>query len=118
MKSVDKLKKKIYVMFRYLDRLLLIPVPKRERKVTDPEKWNASFQQLLKATSSVIGEVIQLGQWTGSAEGIMFRKSCKAIVLESCGSHIKEESRLVKMWACGLLVARKVLYNKSVYQKQ
>ena len=96
-----------YTFLRLIDRLLLIPVLPREGRVKDPEQWNSSFQKLLGVASSVLGKIIELGQWIHSQDGIEFRKSCKAIVVEACGD-TNEGSRMVKMWSCGLLVARKV----------
>lgn len=96
-----------YILLRLIDRLLLIPVLPREGRVKDPEQWNSSFQKLLGVVSSVLGKIIELGQWIRSTDGIEFRKSCKSIVMEACGG-ANEGSRMVKMWSCGLLVARKV----------
>lgn len=94
-----------------LARVILIPFEQVPRQSTDEQEtvWQCIFDKLLIKTSSAVGEVIQFGHWLTNSGREMYNE-CLAIVLRGLGKQWKG-SRMVKMWACGLLAARKVLYS-------
>ena len=90
-----------------LDRVLLIPVQGRNTRSVD-ECWDYNFSKLLPGVSSVIGQIIYIGQWISTPDGTNFRKECGEIVRAAFGEK-GDGSRMSKMWSAGLLVARKVI---------
>jgi len=93
---------------RLLARVLLVPFNKhaRESGTFSNLVWDEVFHNLLKKVSSVVGEVIRIGQWALSKDGKKFYQECLEIV--SAGLGDDSGTRFAKMWACGLLAARKV----------
>lgn len=58
--------------------------------------------------SSVIGEVVKIGQSISTDEGMKFRRDCKHEVVAAFDGKVEDDSRLVKMWTSALYVVRKV----------
>ena len=101
----------IYKYTSFLDRLLIIPVPPRSKimnKVANAENWSQNFYKILDEVSSMIGNVIKIGQWINTPEGLAFMRECSTIITDTCGAST-QASRMTKMLSCGLLVARKVI---------
>lgn len=94
-----------------LARIIFIPFKHVTRNTTEEQEtvWQCVFDKLLLEVSSVIGEVIKFGSWLNN-EGRDMYNECLGIVLRGFGEEGKG-TRLAKMWACGLLAARKVTRN-------
>ena len=92
-----------------MSRIIFIPFDNGQRLISDEEAslWQQMFDCLLKKVSSVVGKVIALGQWVLTQEGRDFYNECLGIVLKGFGEDGRG-TRFSKMWACGLLAARKV----------
>ena len=79
-------------------------------KKTPVEKviWNTMFESMLQKTSSVIGEIVKIGQFLHTADGKKFLSSCTEIAgtaLAGC------QERITMMWAAALFCTRKVTYS-------
>jgi hypothetical protein len=74
------------------------------------ESWDYNFSKFtpVPGVSSVIGQIIYIGQWISTQDGTNFRKECGEIVRAAFGEK-GDGSRMSKMWSAGLLVARKVI---------
>ena len=74
--------------------------------------WQRIFDSLLFKVSSVVGKVIAVEKWLLSQKGREFYNECLSMVIRGFGEEGRG-TRFAKMWACGLLAARKVNLNSS-----
>ncbi|KAK3707808.1 hypothetical protein QZH41_011973 [Actinostola sp. cb2023] len=88
---------------RLMERVLLIRVGPRDG-IDPSSKWNERFNILLEKVSSVVGEIVKIGQDAHSMSGRDFFSECAEIVKESLSSG---HDRQIKMWACALFCFRK-----------
>lgn len=95
--------------FRLISRIIFIPFESVKRSISDEEAsiWQQMFDCLINKVSSVVGKIIALGEWVLTQEGRDFYNECVGIVLKGFGEEGRG-TRFSKMWACGLLAARKV----------
>ena len=98
-----------YIIFRLLSRIIFIPFDNAQRSISYEEAslWQQMFDCLIEKVSSVVGKVIALGEWVLTQEGRDLYNECLGIVLKGFGEEGRG-TRFSKMWACGLLAARKV----------
>ena len=74
--------------------------------------WNTMFDAMLQETSSIIGEIVKLGQFLHTVDGKKFLSSCAKIAgktLAGC------QECIVMMWAAALFCTQEgknnYLYN-------
>jgi hypothetical protein len=103
--------KEIYFLIysRLLSRILFIPFANVTRNLTEDQdaSWNKLFVKILAKVSSMVGDVIRIGQWASTPDGTKFYQECLGIVVKGFGDHGKG-TRFSKMWACAMLATRKV----------
>ena len=94
---------------RLIVRVILVPFKRIHRLTTEEQDsaWNKIFEIILSNVSSVVGDVIRIGQWVHTTEGREFYQECLGIVSTGFGEEGKG-TRFAKMWGCALLAARKV----------
>ena len=66
------------------------------------------FEAMLEKTSSVIGEIVKIGQFLHTAGGKKFLSSCTEIsgrTLAGC------QERVIMMWVAALFCTQQVKYN-------
>ena len=81
---------------------------------SDESSWQSllgrRFTILLEQVSSTVGEVVRVGQWLHTREGMAFHKECLQIAEDGLGEAAKG-TRVASSWACGILAARMVKEN-------
>lgn len=98
-----------------MERVILIKIPERTTTVANSKEttaWAQRFSKILQEVSSVVGEVVRIGQWLHSTAGRDFFSECLNIVTQELGSSSKT-ARIAQSAASVLFAARKVVQNDS-----